>query len=258
MSGEGTADLPMTPAEAKRITTKIELKLGTIADNIEGVMPLIREALDREAWRALDYASAGAYVKDRFGGTLDRIDAATRQDIVRELAAAGLSTRAIAPVVGASQSTVARDARTGEPDDSAALRPSGHSPRGDRIRDGAWRDQLTDGRGKVIGIDGKSYDGKHQRLAITYSEKQTETETKRDAVRYQADPHDFGVHVEWALSNARNRIHNARTDADAGAMAAARRDLIAAAGKFYELAQTLDAEVPEPDGELPAAEDGAS
>jgi hypothetical protein len=43
----------MTKPEAERITTRIQLKLDTIADNYEAVMPMIREAIEREAHQAL-------------------------------------------------------------------------------------------------------------------------------------------------------------------------------------------------------------
>ena len=43
---------PLTAEQAERLTLKIDLKLGIIADNRDAVMPLIREAIDREAYKA--------------------------------------------------------------------------------------------------------------------------------------------------------------------------------------------------------------
>ena len=48
-------------------------------------------------------------VQDRFGGALTRLPVDLRRPVVHELASAGMSTRAIAPVVGVSKSLVAQD-----------------------------------------------------------------------------------------------------------------------------------------------------
>jgi N6-adenosine-specific RNA methylase IME4 len=100
---------PLTKADAERLTLRISLKLGTLADTYEAVMPLIREAIDRKAHEALGYPSVGAYAADRFGDSLTRLGVEMRRDVVGELTAAGMSIRAIAPIVGASKSTVADD-----------------------------------------------------------------------------------------------------------------------------------------------------
>lgn len=99
----------MSSQEAERLTLRISLKLGTLADTYESVMPLIREAIGRKAHEALGYASIGAYAADRFGDSLTRLGVDTRRDVVRELTAAGMSSRAIAPIVGVSQKTVVKD-----------------------------------------------------------------------------------------------------------------------------------------------------
>lgn len=99
----------MTAEEASSITTRISVKLDAIADNYEAVMPLIREAITRQAHVALGYRSAGEYAADRFGDALGRLGIDTRRAVVKELTEAGLSTRAIAPIVGASRETVRRD-----------------------------------------------------------------------------------------------------------------------------------------------------
>lgn len=101
----------MTKVEAERITARIADKLDGIADNIEQVMPLIREALTRKAWKPLGYTGASAYVSERFAGAFQRLPAAVRRPIVAELSSAGMSTRAIAPIVGVSKSQVAEDKR---------------------------------------------------------------------------------------------------------------------------------------------------
>ncbi|GAB2970069.1 hypothetical protein [Nocardioides montaniterrae] len=94
---------------AERRAERINLRLDAIADNYAAVMPMIREALEKRDDLALGYRSPGEYVADRFGGSLQRLGVEVRREVVRELTAAGMSTRAIAPVVGASFKTVARD-----------------------------------------------------------------------------------------------------------------------------------------------------
>lgn len=103
----------MTEEEASSITTRISVKLDAIADNYESVMPLIRDAITRQAYVALGYVSPGAYVADRFGHALSRLGIELRREVVRELSEAGLSTRAIAPVVAVSHVTVATDIAAG-------------------------------------------------------------------------------------------------------------------------------------------------
>jgi hypothetical protein len=105
----GEVVVQMTAEEASSITTQISVKLDALADNYESVMPLIRDAITRQAHAALGYNSPGAYIAERFGRGLSRLGADMRREVVRELSAAGLSTRAIAPVVGVSQKTVVKD-----------------------------------------------------------------------------------------------------------------------------------------------------
>lgn len=115
---------PLDRAEAERLTTRIRLRLDTIADNYVAVMPLIREAIERQAFAALGYTGVSQYVSECFGDALAHLGVEVRREVVRELTAAGMSTRAIAPVVGVSHDTVHKDIRAGvrdltpEPDDS--------------------------------------------------------------------------------------------------------------------------------------------
>jgi hypothetical protein len=121
----------MSAAEAERLTERIRLKLDTLATTYEAVMPLIREAIDGRAYVALGYANVSAYVSSRFGDALSRLGVDMRREVVRELTDAGMSTRAIAPVVGVSNYTVHQDQQA--------------------VRD------LTPAPAKVAGLDGKEY-----------------------------------------------------------------------------------------------------
>ncbi len=120
-------------AEARRLTMHIKLRLDTIAANVEQVVPLIEEARARSAHLALGFASWTAYVEQEFAGSLGRLQAAERRPIVEMLADTGMPTRAIAPIVGVSHMTVARDLERRSP-----------------VRD------VTAARA-VVGRDGKNY-----------------------------------------------------------------------------------------------------
>lgn len=149
----------MTRVEAERITARIADKLDGIADNIEQVMPLIREALTREAWKPLGYSGATAYVSERFAGAFERLPAAVRKPIVAELSSAGMSTRAIAPIVGASHMQVSRDLRgPGVTNVPPAPAPEFVDTRTGEIHDdpAAVTSTATEPP-KVTGMDGKQY-----------------------------------------------------------------------------------------------------
>ncbi|MDQ3465212.1 MAG: hypothetical protein M3500_11060, partial [Actinomycetota bacterium] len=73
---------PLTADGAERLTARIRLRLDTIADNAEQVVPLIEQAKAGDAHQALGYPSWIAYVSERFRGTLGRLDRSTRQPLV--------------------------------------------------------------------------------------------------------------------------------------------------------------------------------
>lgn len=100
-------------AAAERRAERITLRLEAIADNYAAVMPMIRESIEKQDHLALGYRSVGEYVADRFGGSLQRLGVEVRRAVVGELTAAGMSTRAIAPVVGVSHETVRSDLNAG-------------------------------------------------------------------------------------------------------------------------------------------------
>lgn len=105
---------PLTADEAERLSMRIELRLGVIADNKEAVMPMIREAIERDAASALGFNGVSDYISTRFGAAMSRIGFDLRQAVAPELKAAEMSNRAIAEVLGVSEGTVRNDlARAG-------------------------------------------------------------------------------------------------------------------------------------------------
>lgn len=100
-------------AAAERRAERINLRLEAIAENYRLVLPMIREAIEKRDDVALGYRSVGEYVSDRFGGALTNLGVDVRRAVVGELTQAGMSTRAIAPVVGVSHMTVQNDVTAG-------------------------------------------------------------------------------------------------------------------------------------------------
>jgi hypothetical protein len=78
------------------------------------LLGLIRQAYDARDWHALGYGNWEGYVAGEYGAQLGRVRREDLPEVVRELAPT-MSVRAIAPVVGASKSTVARLAAAAEP-----------------------------------------------------------------------------------------------------------------------------------------------
>lgn len=133
-------------AAAERRAERIRLRLDAIADNYQAVLPMIREAIEKRDDLALGYRSVGEYVSDRFGGALNNLGIEVRREVVRELTEAGMSTRAIAPVVGVSQSTIRDDQQVS----SSTHLPPAHAPKAEPLA-------------PVVGIDGKTYSSPRRR-----------------------------------------------------------------------------------------------
>lgn len=113
----------MPEAEAERLTLRITLTAGTLREGLEKLHSLVAEAKAGNAHVALGYPSWTAYLAATLGKEPMRLDRADRQELVGYLAGEGMSTRAIAPIVGASQATVARAVRAPESFDSPAPSP---------------------------------------------------------------------------------------------------------------------------------------
>lgn len=153
----------MTRVEAERITSRIADKLDSIADDYEQVVPLIGEALTRNAWKSLGYASPTDYVSERFSGSLKRLPLEVRRPVVKELSEAGMSTRTIAPLVGRSREIVARDIRSGVNNVDTSSAPKSDAellagkpwvPPTEPETTTRWGLPKSD---KIIGPDGKHY-----------------------------------------------------------------------------------------------------
>lgn len=95
--------------EARRLTTEAQNELRSSRDHFDKAWSLIEQAVSGGGHLDLGYRSPGDYLHAEFDGVLSGLDVAARRVAVRTLTDWGLSTRAIAPVVGVGKSTIDRD-----------------------------------------------------------------------------------------------------------------------------------------------------
>lgn len=99
----------MNEREARVITEQIRISAHNYTEARTKLMERVQEAKDGNAHMVLGYQSWQAYLAEVLGEEPMRLARDERQDMVRMLANEGMSTRAIAPIVGANQATVVRD-----------------------------------------------------------------------------------------------------------------------------------------------------
>jgi hypothetical protein len=95
--------------EAKIRASYIKSELGSIAESRDSVLHLVECAKEARDHELLGYPSWTAYVAAEFGSELAELRRDDRRDVVAVLSETGMSTRAIASVVGVSNSTVHED-----------------------------------------------------------------------------------------------------------------------------------------------------
>lgn len=102
--------MTMTRDEAERLTERIRLTATTYMEAKEKLVGLIRQAREGGAHEALGFKSWTAYAEAVCSDTpLMQLTRDQRRELVSELSDEGMSTRAIAPIVGASDRTVRYD-----------------------------------------------------------------------------------------------------------------------------------------------------
>lgn len=156
----------LSPAEAQRLTQRIKMTASGVRDGLFKLRNLIGEAKNSNAWSVLGFASWTAYLVDALGDEPLRVSREERQELVGYLAGEGLSVRAIAPIVGASKTAVARAVRAGVPLGTPA---AGESPSVEVLNDQVVK--------QVTGLDGKSY----SRPEPSTPRRRSITDTARDA-----------------------------------------------------------------------------
>lgn len=104
----------LSPGEAQRLTQRIKITASGVRDGLFKLRNLVDEAKRSNAWNVLGYPSWTAYLADTLADEPMRLGRDERQELVGYLSGEGLSTRAIAPIVGVDQKTVSNDLRREE------------------------------------------------------------------------------------------------------------------------------------------------
>jgi len=148
--------------DAQRLTQRIRLVAQTLSENIDKLKMLVAEARESNAYAALGYPSWTAYLADVLGETPLRLEREVRQELVAELSAQGMSTRAIAPIVGVDNATVHRDISGVA---NATPEPAIDYPEYDAETGEVIEAELVDPEPvrPVVGLDGKQYTATPQR-----------------------------------------------------------------------------------------------
>ena len=178
----------LTKEEASRITASIRTALDRVSTAWADLAERVAEAFDRRADLALGYPSWAEYAEAELRPP-KALAAEVRRELVGLLSARGMSTRAIAPTVGAPRETVRRDAlrqvtHSGSPEPERIDLATGEIIGGSTVatREGvviAEQQHITLPSAKVVGLDGKSY---------TRPEKPSETAARTIAQRADKAP----------------------------------------------------------------------
>ena len=166
----------LTPARdidaARRRAERIRIKARNVTEQYADLRALVDEAERNEDHLTLGYQSWTAYVSDVFGEEPLRLPRDERIPMVQMLADKGMSTRAIASVVGVTHETVAQDIKSpvrnltpAEP--GPTYRPADvtdWTPQevddlidADERELEAWKASTVPAPPKVVGLDGKTY-----------------------------------------------------------------------------------------------------
>lgn len=154
----------MSEAEAHKVTEDIRHNAKSFTEYRARLMDAVDRAKRGSAHLALGYCSWTAYLSDVLGEEPMRLARGERQDMVRMLSDEGMSTRAIAPIVGAGMTTVKRDLKApgpGGPPEPYVNRETGeiHEPTVDyQAEANKIISSVAKGEPqKITGMDGKTY-----------------------------------------------------------------------------------------------------
>jgi hypothetical protein len=145
--------------DARRLTERIRLTAHSARESIEKLHVLVDQAKAGNAHLALGYQSWTAYLSEVLGEEPLRLARDQRQELVGYLAGEGMSTRAIAPIVGVKQPQVVKDLaeqRQVIPTESPAPDPQ-EAARQSVARAFSQTDKQPEKPAKVTGLDGKTY-----------------------------------------------------------------------------------------------------
>lgn len=153
----------MTETEAHKVTEDIRHTAKSFTEYRARLMDAVDKAKAGNAHLALGYASWTAYLSEVLGEEPMRLARAERQDMVRMLSDEGMSTRAIAPIVGSSFKTVANDRGAGVQNYTPETAPANVNTTTGEIRSD-FQSSMAQVEREVVaqsqaiqGMDGKTY-----------------------------------------------------------------------------------------------------
>lgn len=167
---------------ARRLTERIRYTALGVRDGMEKLHRLVQEAKDGEAHVALGYASWTAYLSDVLGAEPLRLPRDQRQELVGYLSGEGMSTRAIAPIVGVTDRHVRRDLEQVGPNvPPVASSPVESRPAVDPDTGEVAGDYPEPPPSPVTGLDGKTYTRPQPTAAPRAPQRRALTDDARDA-----------------------------------------------------------------------------
>ena len=156
----------LSEREARRLTERIRIVAHNYTEAKAKLLQLVQDAKDGNVHEVLGYASWTAYLAETLGDEPMRLARDERREMVSVLSDEGMSTRAIAPIVGVSNKTVSQDRRevlpevTPEPKSDAELLAGAEwSPEAveDEPRFTDEPGHIQPVTGTITGMDGKTY-----------------------------------------------------------------------------------------------------
>lgn len=147
--------------DARRLTERIRLTAHSARESIEKLHVLVAEAKEGNVHVSLGYDSWTAYLSEVLGSEPLRLARDQRQELVGYLAGEGMSTRAIAPIVGTSREQVRKDIRS--TDTKLSVEPSDPFDGSDWIEPEDEDDEpieaeiVDEPAPRITGLNGKSY-----------------------------------------------------------------------------------------------------
>ena len=169
----------LSQREAERLTDQIKFTIESIDNGLFKLRNLLEEAQSSNVWQMLGFSSWTAYLSSLFEGRPMRLPREERQQLVGYLSGEGMSTRAIAPIVGVHHDTVAQDVKVATPVGNPTPEPIADTATGEIIDAEVVREVLGDPAADayervnwdiqppsvkpveeprpVVGMDGKTY-----------------------------------------------------------------------------------------------------
>lgn len=190
---------------AQRRAERIRFHATNANEAMQSLQKLVHTARELEDHLTLGYSSWTAYVRDIFGDEPLRLARDVRRELVAELADAGMSTRAIAPIVGVTPMQVSRDVN-----ELAGVTNVTPEPEPDRVQVGGFTvDQST---GEII--DGPTLTGDAPIVEEHTVTEKVRTITGLDGKEYKRPEPQRPRDPKPVLAGSAAEQHNADTNCE--------------------------------------------